>query len=210
MRCGGEQCAALLERQGFRIAVFRDTCVARLVGDVRPIASVEHLDVVDAEVLDGTVGVGHLLGGDHLAGALEGDRVRVVFDLQRGVLGAVLDVRTEASDVRLKRLTLDVVTELARQLEELHRVVEVDGVHLLAGTQTCEARLVGVFTGADLDERTEAAHPHRDRLAARRVGADLARLRCLVARDGLLDLLHLVDEGLPELPQGFDPRLFAA
>ena len=49
-RRGGEQRAALLERQRLRVAILRDARVALLVGDVRAVAAVQHLDVVDAEV----------------------------------------------------------------------------------------------------------------------------------------------------------------
>ena len=67
---GGQQRAAFLERQRLRIAVLGDARVALLVGDVRTVAAVEHLDVVDAEILDDAVGIGDLLGLDDLDGAL--------------------------------------------------------------------------------------------------------------------------------------------
>src|SRR6202034_3413213 len=47
----GEQRAAFLERQRLRIAFLRNPGVLDLVRDVRSITPVQHLDVVDAEVL---------------------------------------------------------------------------------------------------------------------------------------------------------------
>src|SRR6185295_6798257 len=65
-----EQLAADLERDRLRIRVFRHARVALAVGDVRAVAAVQHLDVVDAEVLDDAVGVGFLLEADDLERAL--------------------------------------------------------------------------------------------------------------------------------------------
>src|SRR4029077_7520504 len=81
---------------------------------------------------------------------------------------------------------------------------------LLSGTQPREARLLLIVLGADLHERSEAAHAHGDGLAGGGVLAELARLRHLLAGDGPLDLLHLVDEGLPELVERRGPLLLAA
>src|SRR3974377_825271 len=87
---------------------------------------------------------------------------------------------------------------------------ECDVVHLLSAAQTREARLLGVVLGADLHERPVAAHAHRHRLAAHGVAAELAGLRDLLAGDRALDLVDLVNEGLPELLQRSGPLLFAA
>ena len=103
-RRGGQQLAAHLERDGLRIRVLRNARIALAVGDVRAVAAVQHLDVVDAEVLDDAVGVRFLLEADDLERALQLDRVGIVRRLQRDVLGAVLDVRTEAADVGTDRL----------------------------------------------------------------------------------------------------------
>ena len=78
-------------------------------------------------------------------------------------------------------LTLGGLAERARQLEELERVGERDRVHLLTRAQTGKARLLDIVLGADLHERAKAAHAHGDRFAARRIGAELARLRDLLA-----------------------------
>ena len=83
-------------------------------------------------------------------------------------------------------------------------------VHLLSRAQAGEPRLLLVVLGADLHERAEASHAHGHRLAADRIAAQLARLRDLFARDVFLDVLDLLDEGLPELRQRRGPRLLAA
>ena len=101
LRGGGEQCLALLERQRLRFAVLRDLGVLLAVGDVRPVAAVQHLDAGVAELEDDAVGLDLLLFADDLQRALERDGVRVVLLLERRVLlGAVLHVRTEAADRR--------------------------------------------------------------------------------------------------------------
>ena len=140
---------------------------------------------------------------------LERHGVRVVF-LQRGVLAAVLHVRAETPDVGEDRFPLRGLPERARQLEQLHGVRERDGVHLLPRTQAREARLLLIVLGADLHERAVAAHAHRDGLAGGGIAAELARLRHLLARDGALDPLDLVDEGLPELGERRGPLFLAA
>ena len=89
------------------------------------------------------------------------DRVRIVRRLQRDVLGAVLDVRAEAADVATVTGSPSAVSpSVARQLEELERLGQRDGVHLLAGAQARELGLLFVVLGADLHERTVAAHAH--------------------------------------------------
>ena len=50
----------------------------------------------------------------------------------------------------------------------------------------------------------------RDRLAALRMLAELARLRDFFARDVLLDVLDLRDERLPEFLERLGPVFFAA
>src|SRR6185312_14066055 len=67
-----------------------------------------------------------------------------------------------------------------------------------------------VVLRADLHEGTEAAHTHAHRLAGLGVYADVPRHRDLLARHVLLDLLHFLDEGLPEFRERQRPVLFAA
>src|SRR6516164_11476221 len=204
-----EHCAALLQRQRLRLAILGDLGVLLLVGDVGAVTAVEHLDACVREVLDETVGVGFLLQADDLTCTLERHGVRVVL-LERSVLAAVLQVGTEAPDVGDDGLVLGGLPECARELEQLHRVGERDRIHLLPRAQSRKARLLLVVLGADLHERPEAAHAHGDRLAGGRVLAELARLRDLLAGDRTLDLVDLVDEGLPELLERGGPLLLAA
>src|SRR5580658_9557970 len=68
----------------------------------------------------------------------------------RGVLAAVLHVRAEAPDVGDDGLAGLGIPERARQREQLVGVGQRDVVHLLAGLEACEARLLLVVLGADL------------------------------------------------------------
>src|SRR5256885_2073094 len=204
-----EQRAAFLEREGLGVAVLRYLGVFLAIGDVRSVAAVEHLDALGGEVLDDAIGVRFLLQAYHLERPLERHGVRVVL-LQRGVLAAVLHVRAETPDVGDDGFALRGLPELARQLEQLHRVGERDRIHLLPRAQAREPRLLLVVLGADLHERAVAAHAHGDGLAGGGVPAELARLRNLLARDGALDLLDLLDEGLPELVERRGPLFLAA
>src|SRR5882762_6373997 len=208
-RRGREQRAAFLERERLRVAVLRYLGVLLAIGDVRSVAAVQHLDALGRKVLDDAIGIGFLLQPYHLARPLERHGIRVVF-LQRGVLAAVLHVRTETPDVGDDRLALRRFSERARQLEQLDRVRERERIHLLPRAQTCETRLLLIVLGADLDERAVAAHAHGDGLAGGGVVAEPARLRNLLARDGLLYLLDLADERLPELLERRGPVFLAA
>src|SRR4029077_18899668 len=178
-----EQRAAFLEREQLRVAVLGYLGVLLTVGDVRSIAAVEHLDTLGREVLDEAIGIRFLLQAYHLERPLERHGVRVVF-LERSVLAAVLHVRAETPDVGDDRLALRCLPERARQLEQLHRIRERDRIHLLPGAQAREARLLLVVLGADLHERAEAAHAHRDRLAGGRPPAGVTRRPLLVAGGG--------------------------
>src|SRR5207248_2805135 len=71
-------------------------------------------------------------------------------------------------------------------------------------------RLLLSVLGAGLYERSVAAHAHGDGLAGGGIAAELARLRHLLARDGALDPLDLVDERLPELVERRGPLFLAA
>ena len=146
----------------------------------------------------------------HLERALERHGVRIVL-LERDVLAAVLDVGAEAADVGDDRLALGRLAERARQLEQLHRLGERDGVHLLPGPQAGEARLLLIVLGADLHERAEASHAHGDRLAARRIAC---RARAPApparARRSSRSFSTWLDEGLPELVERRGPLLLAA
>src|SRR6185312_6350243 len=204
-----QQLATLLERHGFRLPILWDLRVLLAVGDVGAVAAIQHLDVVYIEVGDDAVGIGFLLQPYDFERPLQRNRVWVVV-LQRYILAAVLDVGAEAADVGDDRLSVGGRAERARQLEELHRITERDRVHLLPGPQAGETRLLDIVLGADLHERTVASHSHRDRLPGRRILAELTRLRDLLARDVLLDPLHLADEGLPELVERLCPVLLAA
>src|SRR6267378_923018 len=204
-----EQRAALLECEQLRVAVLRYLGVLLAVGDVRSVAAVQHLDTLGREVLDDAIGIRFLFQAYHLARPLERHGIRVVL-LQRGVLAAVLHVRTETPDVGDDRLALRRLPERARQLEQLYRVRERERIHLLPRAQTCETRLLLIVIGADLYERAVAAHAHGDGLAGGGVVAEPARLRNLLARDGLLDLLDLANEGLPELVERRGPVFLAA
>src|SRR6267378_89482 len=208
-RRGREQRAAFLERERLGVAVLRYLGVLLAIGDVRSVAAVQHLDTLGREVLDDAIGIRFLLQAYHLARPLERHGIRVVL-LQRGVLAAVLHVRTETPDVGDDRLALRRLPERARQLEQLYRVRERERIHLLPRAQTCETRLLLIVLGADLYERAVAAHAHGDGLAGGGVVAEPARLRNLLARDGLLDLLDLANEGLPELVERRGPVFLAA
>src|ERR1700686_5678530 len=207
-RRGREQRAAFLERERLGVAILRCLGVLLAIGDVRSVAAVKHLDAFGREVLDDAIGIRFLLQAYHLARPLERHGVRVVF-LERGGLAAVLHVRTETPDVGDDRLALQRFPERARQLEQLYRVRERERIHLLPRAQTCETRLLLIVLGADLYERAVAAHAHGDGLAGGRVPAELARLRNLLACYGLLDLLHLADEWLPELVERRGPVFLA-
>src|SRR6266513_737664 len=204
-----EQRAAFLEREGLGVAVLGYLGVLLAIGDVRAVAAVEHLDAFGGEVLDDAIGVRFLFQAYHLARPLERHGVRVVL-LQRGVLAAVLHVRAETPDVGEDGFPVRGFPERARQLEQLHGVGERDRIHLLPRAQAREARLLLIVLGADLHERAVAAHAHGDRLAGGGVPAELARLRRLLARDGALDLLDLMDERLPELVERRGPLFLAA
>ena len=65
----------IVQRDGLRIRVLGHARVALAVGDVRAVAAVQHLDVVDAEVLDDAVGVRFLLQADDLERALAASTV---------------------------------------------------------------------------------------------------------------------------------------
>src|SRR3546814_7164730 len=77
------------------------------------------------------------------------------------------------------------LAELARQAEQVDRLLQGDGVHALAGAQRGEARLLFLALGgaADRGVRPVAAQAHADRLAGFRVGAQLARAGGLAAVD---------------------------
>src|SRR5690606_25092359 len=113
-----------------------------------------------------------LLDQEHRA--LEVDGVRIVFLLQRSVDAAALGERPEAADADADFLAVG-LAQLARQPEQLQRVLERDRVHALARAQRGEGRLLLVVGRADLGVRPVAAQAHANRLAALRVGAELAR-----------------------------------
>src|ERR1700733_11959240 len=208
-RRGGQQRAAVFKRQRLGIAVLGDARVLLAIADVRAVAAVEHLNAVDAEVVDDAVGIGELLGLDAFERPLERHGVRVVV-LERNVLAAEFDVGAEAADVGEDRLAFGRRAERARQNEQRHRLLERDRVHLLPGAQAGEARLLRIVLGADLHERAEAAHAHRHGFAGGRVAAELARLRHLFTRDVLLNAVDLADEGFPEFRQRRGPGFLAA
>src|SRR5690606_31530276 len=101
------------------------------------------------------------------------------------LLVAVANVRTESADVGGHRLALVGLAELARQFEQLERLVKGDLVHLLPWAQAREGRFLLVVPAADLHEGPVTPHAHGDRLAGLRIGAEFARLHRLVAADGL-------------------------
>ena len=103
-----------------------------------------------------------------------------------------------------------VCAERARQLEQVERRFERDRVHLLAGPQARELRLVDVFLGADLHECAVAAHAHADGAAAHGVRAEHARLRRLLAGHVVLGVLDELRERPPELLEQRHPLALAA
>src|SRR6185295_15428918 len=96
--------------------------------------------------------------------------------------------------------------ELARNLDELQRIRQLDGVHLLPGTQARELWFLLVILGADLHEGSVTAHAHGDRLAVLGMFAELARHGDFFARDVFLDVIDLRDERLPEFLERLSPR----
>src|SRR5690606_980479 len=100
---------------------------------------------------------------------------------------ATLGERAEATNSDADFLAVG-FAQLARQPEQLQRVLERDRVHALARAQRGEGRLLLVVGRADLGVRPVAAKTHAHRLAALRVGAELARAGGL----GTVDRLGLV------------------
>ena len=95
----------------------------------------------------------------------------------------------------------------ARQLGELHRTFEREGVHLLAWFEAKELRLFFILRRADDHVRPEPPHTHRDRLAALWMVAEIAGLIGLFAADVRFFVAHPVDEWLPEFLEQRHPVL---
>ena len=167
-----------------------------------------HLDAFGLEVLDQLLGVGFLLVGDDLERAFLGDGVGVVL-LERGELLAIAHIGAEAPDVDLDLLALGRFAQIARQVEQIQRLVERDLVHVLALAQAGELGFFLVVLGADLHERAETADTHDHRLAGLRIGAEFARLGDFLARQILLGI-DLFGEAIPELLEQRLPLLLAA
>src|SRR6185312_2177564 len=121
---------ALLESEALRVALLRNLRVLLFVGDVRTIAAIQHLNAVVGKIENQTGGVRLFLEANDLERALEGHRVRIVF-LERDILAAVFYVRPELAYVGDDLLTLRGFPEGAWKSEQVHRVVERDGVHFL-------------------------------------------------------------------------------
>src|SRR5690606_30016474 len=204
-----EQLRNFLQGQRLRVAVLGDATVEFAVADVRPEAAVEHLDVAAVEFLDDPVARDLFLFLDQEHRALEVDGVRVVLLLERGVHTAALGERPEAADADADLLAVG-LAQLARELEQLERVLERDRVHALAGPQRGEGRLLLVVGGADLRVRPVAPEAHADRLAALGIGAELARTGGLAAVHALGLLRDQRLERGPELLHQRNPVLLAA
>ncbi len=160
-----QQFRDFLQRQRCRLAVLGDLAVELAVADVRTVAAVEHLDVAAVELLDDAVAGDLFLLLDQGHGAVQVDGVGVVFLLQRGVHAAALGEGAEAADADGDVLVV-VLAQLARQLEQLQRVLQGDRVDALARAQRGERRLLLVLDRADLHQRPVAAEARADRLAA--------------------------------------------
>ena len=133
-----------------------------------------------------------------------------IFVLERDELATVPHVRSESTDVGRDLLALGRLAQVARQIEQLERLVEFDLVHLLSRPQAGELRLFLIVARADLHEGTVTSHAHRDRLARLGVGAEFACLDRLVAAYGLLLVAHQGIEARPELAHDRYPVLLTA
>src|SRR5688572_5828639 len=204
----GDQRLTLFEGQRCRVAVLRDLRVLLPVSDIGAVAAFQHLEAGLREVQDRALAVGSDLRLHDLDRAREVERERVVL-LDGGVLGAVLDVRAVLATADADRRAVLRMAEVARQRKQLQRIGERDVVHVLAGQETREARLLGIVARPLLHERAVRAHAHADRLAADRVLADFARLGDFLARHVLRDVVDFLDERLPETPELDVPFLLA-
>src|SRR5690606_24880845 len=101
----GTQLAPFIERERARIAILRDLRVLHAVGDVRPVAAVEHLNARVREIEDDAVCILLLLRANELERTGQLDRVRIVFLDGDELLRPILNVRTEAADRDFDRLS---------------------------------------------------------------------------------------------------------
>src|SRR5690606_23450517 len=198
-----------IQRERARIAILRDLRVLHAVGDVRPVAAVEHLNARVREIEDDAVCILLLLRANELERTGQLDRVRIVFLDGDELLRPILNVRTEAADRDFDRLSALGLSKRLRQLEELERLLERDRVHALMRTQAREPRLLFIVFRAELHERSVLAVAHRDGLAGHRIRTELARLGDVLSRHGFVDDVDLLLELLPETIEDGNPFLFA-
>ncbi len=206
----GEQFRTFGLGQRGRLAVLGNARVLLAVGDVGTVLAAQDLDRAVAETCDHAVAqrLGFLV--QHFLRARQFDRIRIVGRLDRGVGLAVLDERSEAADADADRLAVIRDAEIARQLEQLQRVLERDRVDALARTQRSEARLFGVVLGADLRHRPVAAQAHAERAARGGIQSKFARAAGFGAVDGFGFIRDQCLERRPEFAQQRYPVLFAA
>src|SRR3546814_19830464 len=104
------------------------------------------------------------------------DGVRVVFLLQRRIYAAPFGKgpETAAADADFLAVAL---AELARQAEQVDRLLQGDGVHALAGAQRGAARIIFLPLGGAAECVVRLSPPQRPatRVARLRVGLTLSR-----------------------------------
>src|SRR5690606_3773438 len=104
----------------------------------------------------------------------------------------------EAADGDPDRVPVGHGADGARELEQLEGILEGEAVHLLRRLEARELRLFRVVLRAHLHERAVLAVTDADRLARRRILAELTGFRDFLARDRCADVIDLLLELLPE------------
>src|SRR5690606_22357058 len=198
LRSGRQQFLAFLEGQGAGLAILRHPCIFRFVRNVWPIAAVQHLDSLFLKIANDAICISDFFLLDQLERSRQLDRIRIIVAANGHELVPVAYIGTEAPDARQHRQPVRRLAELARQLEQLQRLLLRNVVHFLAGPQAGKLRFLLVVLRPDLHEWPVAAHAHRHRLAALRVHAQVPRLRNLFARNALLLVYHEFRKWLPE------------
>lgn len=171
------------------VQVARYAVVGSVVGYVRAVAAVEHLELrVFVELLQVALFLCLALLLDEADSCVECYGHRVLVLRQRYVLLVVQHVRTEASCAYGDGLAL-VFTDGAWQFEQFECFLQRDGLHALVGRHLCEAWLLVVIGCAYLHHRTVATNLHEHGVSAYGVGAQLT-FTSLVLRAGVHHLVY--------------------
>ena len=97
---------------------------------------------------------------DQLDGTVQQYGIGIVFFLHGSEEVAESHVRTKTPDGNDHILSF-ILSQVARQLEQVHRFFEGDGIQSLIVAQLGVARFLGLFSRADLCHRTKTAHTHQ-------------------------------------------------